>query len=83
MNLSWEDSRNHRASVNGWARCWSGYFENEDFVYAGKLGTGFNSKLLLELRARLDPMEIPKTPFTKAVGLPRLRAHWVHPTIAV
>jgi bifunctional non-homologous end joining protein LigD len=60
-----------------------GYFENEDFVYAGKVGTGFDSKLLLELRARLDAMEIPRTPFTKAVGLPRLRAHWVRPTIVV
>lgn len=60
-----------------------GYFENEDFVYAGKLGTGFNTKLLLELRARLDALKIPEPPFTKAVGLPRLRAHWVHPTIVV
>jgi bifunctional non-homologous end joining protein LigD len=60
-----------------------GYFENEDFVYAGKLGTGFNTKLLLELRAQLDALKIPKPPFTKAVGLPRLRAHWVHPTTVV
>jgi bifunctional non-homologous end joining protein LigD len=60
-----------------------GYFENDDLVYAGKLGTGFDTKLLLELRAQLDPMEIPQPPFTKAVGLPRLRAHWVRPIIVV
>ena len=54
-----------------------GYFENDDLVYAGKLGTGFDTKLLLELRARLDALEIPQPPFTKAVGLPRLRAHFV------
>jgi len=60
-----------------------GYFENEDFIYAGKLGTGFNTRLLLELRARLHSLEIPKPPFTKAVGLPRLGAHWVHPAIVV
>src|SRR5687767_9231739 len=60
-----------------------GYFEGEDFVFAGKIGTGFNTKLLLELRARLDQLEIPKAPFTKAVGLPRLRAHWVQPEIVV
>jgi ATP-dependent DNA ligase len=60
-----------------------GYFESEDFVYAGKLGTGFDTKLLLELRTRLDAIEIPKSPFTKAVGLPRLRAHWVRPEIVV
>jgi DNA ligase D-like protein (predicted ligase) len=60
-----------------------GYFEGADFVFAGKVGTGFDTKLLLELRARLDVIEIEKTPFTKAVGLPRLRAHWVRPQIVV
>src|SRR5215831_2516226 len=54
-----------------------------DFIYAGKIGTGFNNDLLLKLRHKLDALEIPKTPFTKAVGLPRLRAHWVHPQIVV
>ena len=60
-----------------------GYFENEDLVFAGKVGTGFDTKLLVELRSRLDALEIPKTPFTKAVGLPRIRAHWVRPEIVV
>ena len=60
-----------------------GYFENDDLFYAGKLGTGFDTKLLLELRTRLDALEIPQSPFTRAVGLPRLRAHWVRPTMVV
>lgn len=60
-----------------------GHFEGDDFVFAGKIGTGFNTELLLDLRARLDTLEIPKAPFTKAVGLPRLRAHWVRPRIVV
>src|SRR5918995_1201298 len=60
-----------------------GYFEGNDFVFAGKIGTGFDTKLLLELRARLDKLEVPKSPFTKAKGLPRLRAHWVRPDIIV
>jgi bifunctional non-homologous end joining protein LigD len=60
-----------------------GFFDANDFVFAGKVGTGFNTKLLLELRATLDAIEIDKPPFTKAVGLPRLRAHWVKPTIVV
>ena len=60
-----------------------GYFENNDLVYAGKLGTGFDTKLLLELRTRLDALEVPQSPFTQAVGLPRLRAHWVRPVIVV
>ena len=60
-----------------------GYFEDHEFVFAGKVGTGFDTKLLLDLRARLDALEMPKTPFTKAVGLPRVRAHWVRPEIVV
>jgi bifunctional non-homologous end joining protein LigD len=60
-----------------------GYFEGGDLVFAGKVGTGLDTKLLLDLRGRLNDLEIPKTPFTKAVGLPRLRAHWVRPEIVV
>ncbi len=60
-----------------------GYHEKDDFVFAGKVGTGFDTNLLLDLRARLDALEIPTPPFTKAVGLPRLRAHWVRPAIGV
>ncbi len=54
-----------------------------DFVFAGKIGTGFDTKLLLDLRRRLDAIELPASPFTKATGLPRLRAHWVRPEIVV
>jgi len=60
-----------------------GHFEGDDLLFAGRVGTGFDTKLLLGLRARLDGLEIPKPPFTKAVGLPRLRAHWVRPEIVV
>ena len=60
-----------------------GQKKDGEFVYAGRIGTGFDTKLLLELRARLDKLEIEKTPFTKAVGLPRVRAHWVKPEILV
>jgi ATP-dependent DNA ligase len=64
-----------------------GYFEdvgsNRDFVFAGKVGTGFDTRLLLELRARLDALEIATTPFTRAIGLPRLRAHWTRAEVIV
>jgi bifunctional non-homologous end joining protein LigD len=60
-----------------------GFFDNHDFVFAGKVGTGFDTRLLLDLRARLDALEIEKTPFTRATGLPRVRAHWVRPQIVV
>ena len=60
-----------------------GYFEQDDFVFAGKVGTGFDTSLLIDLRVRLDPLEVPTTQFTKATGLPRIRAHWVLPKIVV
>jgi bifunctional non-homologous end joining protein LigD len=60
-----------------------GYFEGDDLVFAGKVGTGFDRTLLLDLRRRLDALEIAVSPFTKAVGLPRLRVHWVRPEVVV
>jgi bifunctional non-homologous end joining protein LigD len=60
-----------------------GYYENSDLVFAGKVGTGFDTALLLDLRRRLVALERPTSPFTKAIGLPRLRAHGVQPEIVV
>jgi bifunctional non-homologous end joining protein LigD len=60
-----------------------GYFEGNDFVFAGKVGTGFDVKLLRDLREKLDAIENAQSPFTKARGLPRLRAHWVRPEVVV
>jgi ATP-dependent DNA ligase len=60
-----------------------GYFEADELVFAGKVGTGFDTKLLLELRARLDRIEVPGTPFTRAAGLPRVGVHWVRPEVVV
>ena len=57
--------------------------QGTDLNFAGKIGTGFDTKLLLDLRARLDRLEIPASPFTRAKGLPRLRAHWARPEIVV
>ena len=60
-----------------------GYYRDDDFVFAGKVGTGFDRNLLLDLRARLDALEIAGSPFTVAKGLPRIRAHWVKPQVVV
>jgi ATP-dependent DNA ligase len=58
-----------------------GYFEGEELVFAGKVGTGFDRARLRDLRARLGAIEIPQTPFVRATGLPRAGAHWVRPKI--
>jgi len=60
-----------------------GHFQDNDLLFAGKVGTGFDSKLLRDLRQRLDRLEIASSPFTSGKGLPRIRAHWVRPEIAV
>jgi ATP-dependent DNA ligase len=60
-----------------------GYYDTGDFVFAGKIGTGFDTNLLLELRRRLDALEVAEPPFTKAQGLPKIRAHWAQPEMVV
>jgi len=60
-----------------------GFFDGHDFVFAGKVGTGFDRKLLLDLRRRLDALVIAQSPFTRAAGLPRLRVHWARPEVVV
>ena len=61
------------AGISGLGALLVGYYDGDDLVFAGKIGTGFDTRLLLDQRARLDQLEIAATPFTRAVGLPRLR----------
>ena len=60
-----------------------GYYDDGEFVFAGKVGTGFDTKMLLDFRRRLDELEQPQTPFTRAVDLPRIGVHWVRPEMVV
>ncbi|HVE93995.1 MAG TPA: non-homologous end-joining DNA ligase [Acidimicrobiales bacterium] len=60
-----------------------GYYDGADFVYAGRLGTGFNTQLLRDLHERLLSIEVAAPPFTAGTGLPKKGAHWVRPEIVV
>jgi ATP-dependent DNA ligase len=60
-----------------------GYYEGPDLTFAGRIGTGFDTRLLLDLRRRFDAIELPAPPFTKGTGLPRAGAHWVRPETVV
>jgi bifunctional non-homologous end joining protein LigD len=60
-----------------------GHRDGDDLVFAGKLGTGFDTAMLLDLRARLDTLAVSQSPFTRATGLPRAGVHWVRPEIVV
>jgi bifunctional non-homologous end joining protein LigD len=60
-----------------------GYFEGPDFVFAGKVGTGLDTALLLSLREQLDAIGIERPPFSKGTGLPKSGAHWVRPEVVI
>jgi len=60
-----------------------GYYELPDLVYAGKLGTGFDTSLLRDLHARLTSIEVADPPFTRGTGFPKKGAHWARPEIVV
>jgi bifunctional non-homologous end joining protein LigD len=61
-----------------------GYFVGHDLAFAGKVGTGFDTKMLLDLRARLGRLETSTSPFVAgSKGLPKLRIHWVRPDLVV
>jgi bifunctional non-homologous end joining protein LigD len=59
-----------------------GYYEGDDLVFAGGVGTGFDREGLREMRERLDRLERPDPAFRDP---PRTRtpAHWVRPELVV
>jgi len=50
-------------------------------VFAGKVGTGFTSKMLKDLQGRLSPLARPSSPFGRARIPGVTRAHWVEPKL--
>jgi bifunctional non-homologous end joining protein LigD len=72
-----------QGSRAGYGALLVGYYDGDDFVYAGRVGTSQETKELVAMRERLDPIEIAKSPFTRAIGLPKKGAHWVKPKIVV
>lgn len=60
-----------------------GYFDGSDFVFAGKVGTGLDTALLLSLRERLEAISMDQPPFTKGTGLPKQGVHWVRPEVVL
>ena len=47
-----------------------GYFDGDDFVYAGKVGTGFNASVLTDLHARMQSLSgnSPRSPVDEFVS---------------
>jgi DNA ligase D-like protein (predicted ligase) len=57
-----------------------GYYQDGELRYAGKVGTGFDDRLLADLYRRMKPLQRPTPPFT-AEHLPRKGVHWVEPKL--
>ncbi|HYE00331.1 MAG TPA: DNA ligase D, partial [Alphaproteobacteria bacterium] len=53
----------------------------EDFVYAGKVGTGFNAEAGRALLARLQGLERAEAAFAHVPSAGRRGAHWVAPNL--
>lgn len=56
-----------------------GYYEDGEFIYAGKVGTGFNRDLLHSLYADMARIEQPDSPFL--VKPNEGHVHWVSPCL--
>lgn len=67
-------------SRTGFGALLLGYFEGDRFVYAGKVGTGFDERTLRDLRAKLDDLEVGRSPFADARRFER-GTHFVRPSI--
>ena len=58
-----------------------GYYDGDDLVYAGKVGTGFSTATLRLLHDELTALEQAKPPFSRG-ELPRPHGvHWVKPQL--
>jgi bifunctional non-homologous end joining protein LigD len=57
-----------------------GFYRNGKLVYAGKVGTGFDTRTLKDLKKQLSAMELPTPPFSSD-SLPKKGVHWVRPKL--
>jgi bifunctional non-homologous end joining protein LigD len=58
-----------------------GYYEGRTLRYAGKVGTGFDTQTLRDLRERLDILEVGESPFGEPVKPLPKGTHWVAPEL--
>jgi bifunctional non-homologous end joining protein LigD len=59
-----------------------GYFDEGQFVYAGRVGTGFDTQTLLDLRRRLEAIKQDKPPFRDVPSKERgPSVKWVKPQL--
>jgi len=54
-----------------------GFYRGKKLIYAGKVGTGFDTEMLTRLSKQLARLETKTSPLTGS-GLPRRGVHWVN-----
>lgn len=57
-----------------------GYYDRSKFMYAGKVGTGFNQETLAMLGKKMQKIEIQKCPFAN-YDAQKKGVHWVKPLL--
>jgi bifunctional non-homologous end joining protein LigD len=69
----WGDNRKVRSLLIGVHR-------GKDFVYLGRVGTGYNAENTGQILDALKPLRQPKSPFAKHISMPReANINWVKP----
>ena len=61
-----------------------GYFQGRELVYAGNVGTGFNSREIDKLLDKLRPLKRDTSPFREVPKMPKVRKSdviWVEPKL--
>jgi bifunctional non-homologous end joining protein LigD len=58
-----------------------GAYEGPRLVFAGRVGTGFSHEFALDLRAKLEKLELRTCPFDPVLTGPERKAHWVKPVL--
>ncbi|MDP9343112.1 MAG: non-homologous end-joining DNA ligase [Actinomycetota bacterium] len=69
-----------QGSREGFGALLVGHYRDEDLVYAGKVGTGFDDRTLERLVRQLRSIKRSRPSFT-AGRLPRTGVHWVEPRL--
>jgi bifunctional non-homologous end joining protein LigD len=70
-----------RGSREGFGALLIGYYDAAGrLVYAGKVGTGFDSSTLATLLQAMSGLEQPQPPFERG-ALPRAGVHWIRPEL--
>jgi bifunctional non-homologous end joining protein LigD len=59
-----------------------GHYDGKDFVYDGRVGTGFNETTLRGIHQKLKALERKQSPFSEVLRGPEARGvHWVTPKL--